>query len=141
MYPVRSLSSLACGAFLGAVCLFNVPDTHAQKESSPPSIVDPAPKLPQGNAGGGTHGWAWETLTDSKFSWERGFHFTSRKGNLKFDLNGTVMADGGTTRESEELAKGFPDVEGNEFKFRMLTLSTLAFIYDVLEIRAEKKGI
>lgn len=76
----------------------------------------------------GPIGWHWY--------WEDGYlGIDNPRENIKFRINGQVIADAGNIDANEELQSAFPDLEGNNADFRKLNLSTHANFYDTVDFK------
>jgi hypothetical protein len=53
-----------------------------------------------------------------------GFHIDSREKNLEFDINKSILVNGGNIDADEELQRAFPDLDGSNILFRKLSVST-----------------
>jgi phosphate-selective porin OprO/OprP len=66
--------------------------------------------------------------------WGRdGLHLAGPYGNLRFQINGSIMLDGGTIDPDDELQAAFPDLDGSDIDFRKLQADVKVKLYDVLE--------
>lgn len=78
-----------------------------------------------------------DPVTGSHLSWDQGFHWESKKGNLTANIGGKLVVDTGNIDADEELDRGFPDLEGYKTDFRLLTVSGSGSLYKFLEYQFE----
>ena len=67
-----------------------------------------------------------DPVTGSHFSWDRGFHWESKKKNLTLKIGGKFAVDTGNIEADDELATAFPDLEGynTDIRFASVTATT-----------------
>ena len=75
-------------------------------------------------------------IGDWHYYWKDGsFHIDSRKKNLKFEIKGQILIDGGDIDVDDELQNAFPDLDGGNIIFRKLTVSTYGNIYNTFDFK------
>ena len=71
-----------------------------------------------------------------RYYWKDGyFSIDSRKENIKFRINGQIIADGGGIDADDELQNAFPDLDGGNILFRKLSISTYGNFYDTVDFK------
>jgi phosphate-selective porin OprO/OprP len=63
------------------------------------------------------------------------FHIDSHKENIKFEINGQILIDGGDIDADDELQNAFSDLDGSNIIFRKLNLSTYGNIYNTFDFK------
>lgn len=62
-----------------------------------------------------------DPVTGYHIFWQQRLHVVSPKKNLLLKIGGKFIVDGGNIDADDELARGFPDLEGSNFDFRNLS--------------------